>query len=286
MLTAEELVSKSTEVVSLPEIYLRIRQILDDPTAGMDEVAEVIARDPGFASRVLQIANSAFYGFPAKIDTVRRAANLLGATKIHDLVLTTTVCRAFDRISVSIMNMDLFWQNSIYVAVLSQLLAAHYERRDSDSLFIQGLLADVGHLIMYQQIPEQCSKALEIAKREQTALPEIERGLLGFDYAEVGGLLLQTWNLPETLCCVVGNHLSPVDAGECSDSAALVKMALQIAHSADPDIPLSDRECELEWQALELETLSDESCSELRQAADKAAQESLALIYPGHNLAA
>lgn len=286
MPTAQDLVRETSTLVSLPEIYLRIKQILEDPKAGMVNVAEVISRDPGLTARLLKIANSAFFGFPSRVDTVAQAANLLGVERINNLVLSTTVTRAFSRISEKNMNMDMFWQNSIYRAVLSQLLAKHYNEGNSERPFIQGLLADVGHLVMFQVIPDLSHAALSRSVQECQPIHRIEEQVVGCHYAQVGGELLRSWELPENLWAVVRFQNDPAVAGRFQNEASFVNLANTITRSADPDTPLTEREDQPEWGDLQLPRLTEEQYTEIRKEADKGAREALELIFPGHSMAA
>ncbi len=285
-MNAQQLVQETSKLMSLPEVYLRIKQILEDPKAGMDEVAEVIARDPGIAARLLKIANSAFFGLPSKVDNVSKATNLLGADRIHDLVLSTTMTRAFSRIPEQVMNMDIFWQNSIYCAVLAQLLGKYIDRDDYDRLFLQGLLFDVGHLVMYSAVPDLCRSALSLSSMEGAPLHQVEQQLIGCDYADVGGELLHLWGLPECLYQVVRHQTSPPNAGEYDQMARVVGIARLIVDSADPDTPMSERPFELDNNSVFFPKLSEEVLHEVKKEADKNAMEALTLIFPGQGVAA
>lgn len=286
MNNAEKMVQHSIRLVSLPEIYLRVKHILSDEKASLEDVAAVVSRDPGLSARMLSVANSAFYGFASKVETVNRAINLLGGNKVHDLVLTTTVCRSFDNLSETVMNMDTFWQNSIYRAVLSHLLAKYYKQNNSESISVKGLLADIGHLVMYHNEPKLCEEALSTTRNTGTPLYLSEDRLLGCNYAHVGGLLLERLGLPGSIHCVVHDQINPGKTGERSMDASILGIAYQITDLADPDVSLSKRPFSIRWDDTGLEPIPNSVCTELGEEADKATQESLSLIYPGHSQAA
>jgi len=86
-LKMDEMLYDSLESLSLPDVYIRLREIMESDSASMADAAEVISLDPALAARVLRMANSAFYGFRSQVETISRAANILGMQKIHDLVL-------------------------------------------------------------------------------------------------------------------------------------------------------------------------------------------------------
>ena len=239
---ADTLISETTAVVSLPEIYLRIKQAIDDPDAGLCDIASILSRDPGMTARVLKVANSAFFGVVSKVDAPMVAVNLLGPQLVHDLVLATSITRAFSGINDSVMNMDVFWQNSVYCAVLCKLLAEECNALNSERLFIVGLLSDIGHLVMYHEVAGACQAALSKAHQEMCPLHDAENEIVGCNYADVGGKLLESWGLPESLCQPILFQTDPKKADGYIQDAAIANIASSIVNSESPDVPLANRE--------------------------------------------
>ncbi len=209
MLSVREFIGDSVELYSLPDVYIRLNAVLEDPNSAAIDMADVIQYDPALSARVLRIVNSAFFGLPSKIDTVRNAVTMLGTLKIHDIALATSVIEAFDGMPVDLIDMYNFWSESIHCGVTSQLLANKCNILDSEKLFVAGMLSDIGHLLMYQKIPEQCAYLLAKVNSENLVLFKEERSLLGFDYATLGAELLRHWNLPESLQLITQNHVEP-----------------------------------------------------------------------------
>lgn len=84
------------------------------------------------------------------------------------------------------IDLNVAWRNSVYCAVASRLLASRCNVLDCERLFVEGLLHDIGHLVMYAKIPALASEALVRSRNEGTELFRVERKLIGVDYAEVG----------------------------------------------------------------------------------------------------
>ena len=99
-------IKKEAKLVSLPGVYLRLTEILDSPDFAMAEVVNAISQDPSITLRLLRIVNSSLYGFAAKIETVSRAITMLGTQQVHDLVLATSVAKAFKGMSSEIMDLQ------------------------------------------------------------------------------------------------------------------------------------------------------------------------------------
>jgi HD-like signal output (HDOD) protein len=230
--TPEDLVSRTANLVSLPDIYIRLKAVVDDPESSMADVADVVANDPALTARLLKIANSPYFGFPAKITTVARATSLLGTQQIHDLVLATTVTEAFTGVPSELVNMQDFWSNSIRCGLLCRRLAQECNVLDSERLFVEGLLHDVGHLIMYQSLPEASAAALAESQQQSRPLYLVERKLIGCDYAQVGAALMRSWHFPPGLIESVDCQNEPARAEQFSLEVAIMHIAVRLKELA------------------------------------------------------
>ncbi len=220
-----EQVIHNAKLMSLPDIYIRLTSVLAEPEFSLARVAEVISRDPAITARLLRMVNSPYFGFVSKIDTVSRAVSMLGTQQVHDLVLATSVAKVFTGLSSNVMDMATFWRHSVYCAVLSRQLASRCRLLDNERLFVAGLLRDIGHLPMYQSIPELSQEALRRAQCENKPLFRIERDLIGFDYAQVGGMLMQKWALPKSLWEIARYQTEPAQTREHSLEISIMHIA-------------------------------------------------------------
>jgi HD-like signal output (HDOD) protein len=225
MPSANELVQSCTSVFTLPEIYFRVRDVVDDPNSTMDDLAEVLKLDPAISARLLRIVNSPLYGFPKQIDTVTRAVNLLGTQAINDLVTATTIGRTFSGMPIQLMDVSMFWRKSVLCALLAGKIAKSCNIDDSERYFIEGLLRDIGHLVLYQTIPRRAQSALIEAGYLETSLAEVEQSSIGCDFAEVGAELIRSWGMPVQIEQAIRCQLSPNDAGEFIIHASVVHLA-------------------------------------------------------------
>ena len=228
MSTPQELVACIEKLASLPAAYHRIRELLDDPDSSVYQVADAVASDPGITARVLRVVNSVLYGFPGKIETVARAVNLMGMQQVHDLVLSTAIIGAFSGIRPARMHMTRYWQDCIYRGLAARASAKLMGTGDPERMFVEGLLADIGHLVMYQANPEGASAALETARTRHIPLPEAEISHLGCTHAEVGAALASAWHLPNGFATAIGAQLMPAMGGHHMTEAALIHLANQI----------------------------------------------------------
>jgi HD-like signal output (HDOD) protein len=235
MPSASELVQSCTSVFTLPEIYLRVRDVVDDPDSTMDDLAEVLKMDPAISARLLRIVNSPLYGFPKQIDTVTRAINLLGTQAINDLVTATTVGRSFSGMPIQLMDVPRFWSKSVLCALLAGKIAKSCGINDSERFFMEGLLRDIGHFVLYQTVPQRAQSALIEAGYLETSLAEVEQSNIGCDFAEVGAELIRSWGMPVQIEQAVRCQLSPGDAGEFILHASIVHLAGVVADHEELD---------------------------------------------------
>lgn len=279
MPTAKDLVNQSVKLISLPDVYLRLKSVIDSPNSSMADVAQVISQDPSLTARLLKMVNSPFYGFASKIDTISRAINMLGTRQVHDLALATTVVNSFSGFTNDKLNIYDFWMNSVYCAASARLLAFYCDGIDTERPFVAGLLHDIGHLVMYQQLPDETEDAAEMAQQEGIKLYLAERDVLGFDYAEVGAELMTKLDLPESLKQVTHYHVEPEKAKDKFKlETAIVHVATQISDAAIADKPVTE-ELEVWPESWKVTGLAADVLPRVKEEADQQWQMSMDLIF-------
>jgi len=229
MPSASELVQSCTTVFTLPEIYFRVRDVVDNPDSTMDDLANVLKLDPAISAKLLRIVNSPLYGFPRQIDTISRAVNIVGMKAINDLVTATTVGRTFSGMPIQLMEVSTFWRKSVLCALLAGKISKSCGLEDSERFFIAGLMRDIGHLVLYQTVPQRAQSALIEAGYLGASLAEVEQSNIGCDFAEVGAELIRSWGMPLQIEQAVRCQLSPNDAGEFIIHASIVHLAGVVA---------------------------------------------------------
>lgn len=225
----ETIVAQTTTLVSLPAVCVKINEIIERNNYTVAEIGSMISKDANLAARLLRVANSAFYGFPSKINTVSRAVTIIGSRELRDIVLATSAVEAFSKIPIDMANMNSFWMHSLDCAIIARIIASRAHVLHNERLFVTGLLHDVGHLVMVLKIPDYARDAMVHAARKQQNIEQAEQEIIGFDHAQIGAALLKAWQLPDNMYETVQYHHDPFAAPNYARDAAIVYLANQMA---------------------------------------------------------
>lgn len=142
---------------TLPDIALRLREILDDPATDAQAIGHLIGIDPALSAKVLRLANSALFRFPAQIDNIARAVNVVGGEAIYMLVMAETAKKLQSQFTTDLVNPRTHWYKSILTGVLAQRLAKPHIR-GSERFFVLGLLYHLGEMVTALRDPEKYSQ--------------------------------------------------------------------------------------------------------------------------------
>ena len=262
-------VVKGAKLISLPDLYLKLKGLMDEPDYTMAEVALLVSRDPGMTTRFLKAVNNPLNRRVCNIDSVSHAVSLLGVHQVHDIVLTAAVAEAFEGLHTEVMNMKKFWERSFYCAVVTKQLALDIEAAESDRLFVTGLLHDLGHLFMYLSIPDESQQAILTAHEKKQPLYLVERELIGFDYAVLGGYMMKQWGLPTVFQAVTCFHPEPNRAGQFPLETALVHLGALLVHSDLEDGVFGEGSFAVDPNALAVTGFTLERCLDIRKIASE-----------------
>lgn len=236
-LTASELVKDIGGLVTLPDVYLRISRLIDDPQSSTADIAKAVSQDPSFTVRLLRVANSSLYSFSSSVTTVAKAVSIIGTSQIRNLALSMSIANSFAGLPNELVSMKNFWRHSLFCALIARHLAKQVRRCDPDALLTAGLLHDIGELVIFNRLPGQATEALLMVLDSQDELPvyQAERQVIGFSHGEVGGELARLWNLPTLLEECIAHHHDVAAAKRHPREVALVHLANILALMAELD---------------------------------------------------
>ena len=212
MISAHQFISDMAEDISMPEIYLGIRRLIDKQDARIEDYVKIIETDSMLSVRLIRMANSDFFGFPRKTKNLHQAIDMIGVRQLHDLLLGSLSLRTFSSIPEQILNLKAFWHYGVQCGIAASTIARHSSILTSNHYFTLGLLHEIGHAVMYLKSPELCIQVLDDSQTQNCEVTDLERVHLGFDYGQLGAALMQLWHLPEVYQQVAAYHLQPQQA--------------------------------------------------------------------------
>ncbi|HHJ15414.1 MAG TPA: HDOD domain-containing protein [Gammaproteobacteria bacterium] len=224
-IAARDLIDDTVELASLPSVVMQAMELLNSPNTSASDIGAVISQDPALTVRLLKIVNSAFYGFPSRIETISRAITIVGSLELTDLILGSCAIQVFEKIPNKLVDMEKFWEHSLYAGVIARILARYLRAPNTERCFVMGLLHDIGALILYRQQPDKSRQALELSAERALPLNIAEREIFGFDHGEVGAELMRSWNLPESFIEVTHHHHQPSVAERYRLETAIIHLA-------------------------------------------------------------
>ncbi|MBJ6724988.1 HDOD domain-containing protein [Geomesophilobacter sediminis] len=231
--SVEELVQDVSTIHSLPLFYSRLCEAIDHPRSSIADLASIISDDQGLTARILKLANSPLFGYFSKIETITQAVTIIGVLQVRDLALALCVMDAFKGIPKDLVDMNQFWRHSLATGLAARLLATGQRESNLERFFVAGILHDVGRLVMYLRLPDECRELIEEARCGGPLLYQKERQRFGYDHAEVGGILLRRWKIPARVTEPVQYHHDPPRGGQYPRETSILHFADVVAHALE-----------------------------------------------------
>ncbi len=217
------MIQQVRDLPTLPSIVFEVLKIAGKPDANINDMVRVMEVDVAMTGKILRTANSAYYGVPRKIDSLRMALVVIGMDEISNLVTTASILKAFPAQSGGDdWDAKNFWFHSAAVAELTTGLYDVLNLPKPSGAYVAGILHDVGYLMLHQYFNQYWSACQKFAHKEGIPTFRAEQQLLGVDHGHIGAWLVQRWNLPEEISTAVAqHHIRPADSPEYSLSAVV-----------------------------------------------------------------
>jgi putative nucleotidyltransferase with HDIG domain len=218
-------------------VFTEVTKMISDPNIATGDIARVISNDPALSAKVLKLTNSSFYGIPRTITNVKQAIVILGLEVVKSLVLSASVFDMFSKkYDLDNIFFEHFWKHSLSVAFMSRIISRLHKSSldiDSEMTFSEGLLHDIGKLIIISQFPKERGAINSIVIQEpDKSQSQAEEQILGFSHADIGGYLCSKWNLPDIFCEAIMNHHDAACVSS-DPNTALVHLSNYLAHKMD-----------------------------------------------------
>lgn len=208
---AIEIADQTLEIATLPEVTLRIVEILQNPRSTAHDLHEIVIHDPALSARVLRVVNSAFYGLPRQIGSINRAIMLLGLNAIKNIAIAASLSKMFQRGTVwdDFSGKDL-WTHSVAVGATNKLITETIDLALPDEAFLAGLIHDLGLVAVMQCHGNDISQIVQLTKAG-LSFCQAEEKVMGTNHQEIGAVLTEKWKFPRSFQYVTGYHHNPTD---------------------------------------------------------------------------
>jgi len=281
---AEQVIGKAireiSHIATLPEITLKIVELVEDPNSTAQDLHGVIANDPALCSRILKVVNSSFYGLPGQIGSINRAIVLLGLNAVKNIAISASLAKLFKggQLCPKFSAKDL-WAHSITTGAASKMVADQLNFDVPDEAFLAGLMHDIGMMVEMQA---DRNKLIEVVEKlnvadDGTPMKEmltIEKEIFGASHNQFGQGLCDKWKFPKSFSAVTGFHHAPLEAP--SESRTLVcliyvadRLAGQVGEKYRMDLPTLD----YDPNVLEVLKLDTTKLERIREELDRSLEE-------------
>ncbi len=222
---------------TLPVVVARLVALFATQDYRIEDVVRVLEHDPPISSRVLRLANSAYYGLPRRVDRLHRAVTLLGSATVQALCLASAVLEVWGNAPPEAVRE--LWTHAYLTGEGARFLARRTPPASGgvhpDALFVAGLFHDLGKIGFLDADPEGYLKILSEAQ-DGGDLRDGERALYGWDHAEAGAALLDHWNLPGPIVALVRHHHEGDLRAELRGSLDLLRWAHAVVRGTEPPL--------------------------------------------------
>jgi putative nucleotidyltransferase with HDIG domain len=200
-----------SHIATLPEITIKIIELVEDPDSTAGDLHKIIANDPALCARVLKVVNSAFYGLPGQIGSINRAIVLLGLNAVKNIAIAASLAKLFrgGRLCPQFSARDL-WTHSIAVAATVKLLSDTLKLGLADEAFLAGLMHDIGIMVEMQAFRSKLGEVFDYADQHKCGFMVAEQQVIGATHEDLGKALCEKWKFPRSFAFVTGHHHNPM----------------------------------------------------------------------------
>ncbi|PKM53378.1 MAG: hydrolase [Firmicutes bacterium HGW-Firmicutes-5] len=225
-MTLEALIEKVDDIPAFPQTVINIMALLKEPRSAAVDIEREVMKDQGLTTKLLKMANSAFYSGRRQIKTVADATVLLGFDTVQSLVLASTVGKVMEKeLKGYSYERNALWRQSQISAIMARTIAKKAKYANPDIAYTAGLLKDVGKVILDEYVHESYQEILTKISNEVMPYVAAEEEILGFNHGQVGARIVEKWNLASELVDAIEFHHKPFQSIDNIELVSIVHIS-------------------------------------------------------------
>ncbi len=221
--TLQSCIQKIEDLPTLPVTANQILNLAKDPLFSIDKLKEILERDPAVSAKILSVANSAFFGFPLRTNMLGDAIMRIGFDNVRSIALGISLLTLLCDGRTTPDYKRLF-NHSLTVGLTARLITINFSSDISDDIMIDGMLHDLGYLVLNRYFPEIFEEILN-SLEDSKSLIDAEKSVMNYTHSDAGFWLAEKWNLPETVLDTCLYHHAPSVAKRNQKRASIIHIA-------------------------------------------------------------
>jgi HD-like signal output (HDOD) protein len=222
-------VEKITDLPPMPEMAHKIVTLNANPYARVQDLAAIVEVDPSLSAQIVRYARSPFFGYRGRINSIHEAiARVLGYDLVMNIALGIAAAAPFKHERSGPLGLDAYWRHATYSAILTQSLSATVgkgARPRQGMAYLAGLLHNFGFVVLGHMYPDSFRQLNDaVVANPDTPVIELEKSIVGATHTEIGGWLMQAWNMPGEVVTTVREHHNVDYAGNFAPYVHLVRL--------------------------------------------------------------
>jgi putative nucleotidyltransferase with HDIG domain len=224
-------VNRTDFLPTFPSIVGEVMSVIEDPKSSVSDLVKRM--DPSLVGEVLKVANSAYFGRKnfRRISTVEQAVATIGYSGLSDIVLQTPFLSMF-KSEDGHFDRTAFIRHSLTTAALGRAVSLAYELGNASGVYVSGMLHDVGMIVIHEYLADESREIDRLMEDGRLSLLEAEEAVLETNHAVIGALLLERWELPESIIAGVRLHHDREAIGQ-NEIAYVTWLSNRLAHEVD-----------------------------------------------------
>jgi HD-like signal output (HDOD) protein len=261
-----------SHIATLPEVTLKIVELVEDPSSTAQDLHKVIANDPALSSRILKVVNSSFYGLPGQIGSINRAIVMLGLNAVKNIAIAASLAKLFRGGDLSHgFSARAVWEHAVACGATTKMIADTAKVGMADEAFLAGLMHNIGLMVEMQFDRNKLIEVVQTLGVNGEGVPvndmrQVEAHIFGADHQDFGRGLCEKWKFPNNFALVTGYHHNPMEApADARRLPAMVYVATRLVGGLDKQFRLDLTSLNIDPQVLDVLGLSEAQVQSIRE---------------------